>query len=103
MTLRWFGSIMAAAALAMAAFAAIPDIPPAVAASKARPDNGATAGKAKPPIPLEVVGPIDTQARSALVMEVETGTVLLEQERRRTHSARVDVEADDGLSSSSTI
>jgi serine-type D-Ala-D-Ala carboxypeptidase (penicillin-binding protein 5/6) len=77
MTLRWFGSITAAAALAMAAFAAIPDIPSAVAASKVRSENGATAGKAKPPIPLEAVGPIDTQARSALVMEVETGTVLL--------------------------
>ena len=44
---------------------------------KARPENAATAAKAKPPIPLEAVGPIDTQARSALVMEVETGTVLL--------------------------
>ncbi len=47
--------------------------------SKPRPDSSATAGKAKPPIPLEVVGPIDTQARSALVMEVETGTVLLDK------------------------
>jgi D-alanyl-D-alanine carboxypeptidase (penicillin-binding protein 5/6) len=77
MTLRWFGSITAAAALAMAAFAAIPDIPSALAASKVRSEAAATAGKAKPPIPLEAVGPIDTQARSALVMEVETGTVLL--------------------------
>src|SRR5689334_20910939 len=77
MTLRWFGSITAAAALALAGFAVTPDIPSAVAASKARHDNGATAGKTKPPIPMEVVGPIDTQARSALIMEVETGTVLL--------------------------
>jgi D-alanyl-D-alanine carboxypeptidase (penicillin-binding protein 5/6) len=76
MTTRWIGSI-AAAALAVTTFAVIPDIPPAVAASKARHDNSAMAGKAKPPIPLEAVGPIDTQARSALVMEVETGTVLL--------------------------
>ncbi len=48
MTLRWFGSIAAAAALAMAAFAAIPDIPPAVAASKARPENAATAARRNP-------------------------------------------------------
>jgi D-alanyl-D-alanine carboxypeptidase (penicillin-binding protein 5/6) len=42
-----------------------------------RPDSSATVGKAKPPIPLEIVGPIDTQARSALVMDAETGAVLL--------------------------
>ncbi|MGE0257381.1 MAG: D-alanyl-D-alanine carboxypeptidase family protein [Alphaproteobacteria bacterium] len=75
--MRWFGSIGAAAALAAMTFATVPDISPAVAASKPRPNNGAAADKVKPPVSLEAVGPIDTQARSALVMEVETGTVLL--------------------------
>jgi D-alanyl-D-alanine carboxypeptidase (penicillin-binding protein 5/6) len=79
MTFRWFGSVAAAAALAVAVFAITADISPATAAPKSRPDRAAIAGKAKPPIPLETVGPIDTQARSALVMEVETGTVLLDK------------------------
>ena len=79
MILRWFGSIAAAAALAAMLSAIAADISPAAAAPKPRPDHGAIVGKAKPPIPLETVGPIDTQARSALVMEVETGTVLLDK------------------------
>src|SRR4051794_17058059 len=105
---RWFGSIAAAAALAVTAFAVAPDLSPALAASKARaPAASAKAGKTAPPLPppprppaprapppppprgraekrppplpLETVGPIDTQARAALVMEVETGTVLLDK------------------------
>src|SRR6188508_566947 len=79
MIFRWFGSTGAAVALAVIACATAPDISPAIAASKPRADNSATAGKTKAPIPLQVVGPIDTQARSALVMEVETGTVLLDK------------------------
>jgi D-alanyl-D-alanine carboxypeptidase (penicillin-binding protein 5/6) len=79
MTFRWFGSVAAAAALALTVFAITADISSATAAPKSRPDRAAIAGKAKPPIPLETVGPIDTQARSALVMEVETGTVLLDK------------------------
>src|SRR4051794_39762755 len=77
---RWFGSIAAAAALAVTAFAIAPDLSPALAASKARPPvASAKAGKTAPPLPLETVGPIDTQARAALVMEVETGNVLLDK------------------------
>src|SRR3954447_23117149 len=79
MKLRWFGSIAAAAALAATAFAVTPDLSPALAAPKSRPTGSATAGRAAPPVPLETVGPIDTQARSALVMEVETGAVLLDK------------------------
>ena len=79
MKLRWFGSIAAGAALAAAAFAVSPDFSPALAAPKSRTAGSATAGRAAPPIPLETVGPIDTQARAALVMEVETGTVLLDK------------------------
>src|SRR5215212_9288393 len=76
---RWFGSIAAAAALAATAFAVTPDISLALAAQKSRLPGSATAGKAAPPLPLEIVGPIDTQARAALVMDVETGTVLLDK------------------------
>jgi D-alanyl-D-alanine carboxypeptidase (penicillin-binding protein 5/6) len=79
MKLRWFGSVAAAAALAVTAFTTAPDVSPALAASKSRAANHAPAAKAAPPIPLETVGPIDTQARAALVMEVETGTVLLDK------------------------
>jgi serine-type D-Ala-D-Ala carboxypeptidase (penicillin-binding protein 5/6) len=80
MRVRWFCSIAAAATLAITALTAGLDmsLSPAIAAAKPRVD-AATAGKAKPPIPLEIVGPIDTQARAALVMEVETGTVLLDK------------------------
>ncbi|MGD9615783.1 MAG: D-alanyl-D-alanine carboxypeptidase family protein [Alphaproteobacteria bacterium] len=80
MRLRWFCSITAAAALAVTTLTAGPDLSmsPATAASKPRADT-ATAGKAKPPIPLEIIGPIDTQARAALVMEAETDTVLLDK------------------------
>src|SRR3954447_883210 len=79
---RWFGSfgsIAAAAALAATALAVTPEISPALAAQKSRPPGSARAGKAAPPLPLETVGPIDTQARAALVMDVETGTVLLDK------------------------
>jgi D-alanyl-D-alanine carboxypeptidase (penicillin-binding protein 5/6) len=75
---RWFCSIAAALVLAAAGLGAAPDWSPAAAAPKAHPD-AAAAGKPKPPISLEIVGPIDTQARSALVMEVETGAVLLDK------------------------
>jgi D-alanyl-D-alanine carboxypeptidase (penicillin-binding protein 5/6) len=79
MKLRWFGSVVAAAAFAVTTFAVAPDISPALAAAKSRAAASARAGKAAPPIPLETSGPIDTQARAALVMEVETGTVLLDK------------------------
>lgn len=79
MKLRWFGSIAAAGALAVTAVTTVPDVSPALAAPKSRAVHSAIANKAAPPIPLETVGPIDTQARAALVMEVDTGTVLLDK------------------------
>jgi serine-type D-Ala-D-Ala carboxypeptidase (penicillin-binding protein 5/6) len=80
MTLRWFCAITTAAALAVTVLAAGSDMStsPAIAAPKPRADTAA-AGRAKPPVPLESIGPIDTQARAALVMEVGTGTVLLDK------------------------
>src|SRR5690242_4273872 len=79
MNLRWFGSIAASAAFAVTAFAVAPDVSPALAAPKSRAAHSAPASKTAPPVPFETVGPIDTQARAALVMDVDTGTVLLDK------------------------
>ena len=95
MRLRCFCSIAAAAAPAVTALTPGPDIALAVAAPKPRPD-AAAAGKAKPPTARRV-GAIDTQARSALVMEVETGAVFSTRVPKSVFR-RVDVEADDRLS-----
>ena len=76
MTFRWFCSIAAAALLAGAALTAAPEPPAAIAATKAKP---AVSGKSKTPGPPEIVGPIDTQARSALIMDAGTGAVLLDK------------------------
>ena len=78
MRLRWFHSIAGAAALALTAFIALPGPPPAVAA-KQKP--AAPHGKAAPaPVaPLPIIGPIDTQATHAMILEAETGAVLLDK------------------------
>src|SRR5262249_46917114 len=77
MALRWFHSI--ATALALAALVAAPASLPA--ASKVKPAPQAKAGGQNPaPAPAEpAIGPIDTQAQHALVMEAETGTILLDK------------------------
>lgn len=75
MALRWFHSI--ATALALAALVAAPASLPA--ASKVKPAPQAKTG-AQNPAPAEpAIGPIDTQAQHALVMEAETGTILLDK------------------------
>src|SRR5689334_3821442 len=79
MKMRWLESIAASAALAVIALAVVPDVSPALAAPKSRAAHSATAGKTAPPLPFETVGPIDTQARAALVMDVGTGAVLLDK------------------------
>lgn len=79
MRLRWFASIAAAAALAVMAVVTVPDMPSAIAAQKSRSNSGVTAGKAKPPTGQEIAGPIDTQARAALIMDAGTGAVLLDK------------------------
>lgn len=79
MTFRWFPSIAAAAALAVSALVAAPD-PPAALAAAAKNKAAAPAKPGKTPAaPMEIVGPIDTQARSAFIIEAETGAVLLEK------------------------
>src|SRR5712691_2961279 len=78
MRFRWFHSIAGAAALALTAFIALPGPPPA-AAAKQKP--AAPHGKAAPaPVaPLPIIGPIDTQATHAMILEAETGAVLLDK------------------------
>ena len=78
MRLRWFSSIAGAAALAMTALLALPE-PSLALAAKAKP--AAPHGKAAPaPVqPLPIIGPIDTQATHALILEAETGAVLLDK------------------------
>jgi D-alanyl-D-alanine carboxypeptidase (penicillin-binding protein 5/6) len=79
MRLRWFYYIFGAGALALATLAAAPVPSPAVAA-KLKP---AAPGKAAPAAPRgksePVAGPIDTQAKHALIIEADTGVVLLDK------------------------
>jgi len=84
MRLRWFQSIAGfqtiagAAVLALAALVLLPGLSPAVAA---KPKPAAPHAKAAPaPVePLPIIGPIDTQATHALIIEAETGAVLLDK------------------------
>jgi serine-type D-Ala-D-Ala carboxypeptidase (penicillin-binding protein 5/6) len=79
MSFRWFSSIAAAAALVMSALVAVPDPSPALAApAKNKPAAQTKPGKG-PAAPVEVIGPIDTQARAAFIIEADTGAVLLEK------------------------
>jgi D-alanyl-D-alanine carboxypeptidase (penicillin-binding protein 5/6) len=80
MTFRWFHQV--AAVLAVAAFVAVPASSP-VWAAKTKP---AAAGKLVQPKenalttpPPAVLGGIDTQAKHALVLEADTGAVLLDK------------------------
>jgi D-alanyl-D-alanine carboxypeptidase (penicillin-binding protein 5/6) len=80
MTSRWFHQI--AAALSVAAFVAIPAASP-VWAAKTKPAVGGKAVQPKEnaltaPVP-SIVGGIDTQAKHALVLEADTGAVLLDK------------------------
>jgi len=75
-----FPVLAGAAALALATLVAIPG---SSAVSKTKPAQGKpTAGDARVrPVaqPVEIVGPIDTQAAHAFIIEVETGAVLLDK------------------------
>lgn len=77
MALRWFGPI--ATALALAALVVPGPLP--ASAAKVKPAPQAKAGPQNPAATAAepVIGPIDTQAQHALVMEAETGTVLLDK------------------------
>ncbi len=83
MRLRWFHSVAGLTVLAMAACLTLPG--PAFAVTpktKAVPGKGAQAeprGKAVPAPIQPIIGPIDTQAKHALVIAAETGAVLLDK------------------------
>src|SRR5216684_5352047 len=78
MRLRWFHSIAGAAALALTAFIALTGPSPALAAKqKPAAPHGKTA--AAPVAPVPIIGPIDTQAPHAMIIEAETGAVLLDK------------------------
>ncbi len=76
MRLRWFHSIAGAAALALAALVVLPGLSPAVAA---KPKPAAPHDKAAPAPVEPIIGPIDTVATHALILEAETGAVLLDK------------------------
>lgn len=78
MNFRWFSSIAATATLVVSALVAVPDPSPALAAPAKKPTAQTKPGKA-PAAPVEVIGPIDTQARAAFIIEGSTGAVLLEK------------------------
>jgi serine-type D-Ala-D-Ala carboxypeptidase (penicillin-binding protein 5/6) len=82
MTFRWFHQI--AAALAVAALIAVPASSTALAQkAKQQPGPAAPSGKQKKDnaltAPLQPMGGIDTEAKHALVLEADTGMVLLDK------------------------
>jgi len=80
MRLHWFPVIAGAGALALALVAA-PAPPPAVAA-KTKPAAPAKTGPSKAAPAMSITGPIDTQAKHALIVAAETGAVLLDKRAR---------------------
>ncbi len=84
MRLPWFHSVAGAVALALAGLVAAPVPSPAAAAkmqpaAPAKPGSAAPHGKAAPAPSVPVTGPIDTQAKHALILEAATGAVLLDK------------------------
>ncbi len=79
MKIRWFHAVAAAAALAVTALVSAPGPSPAVAQIKTAPPVKAQPRGKTPAAPLDIVGPIDTQARQALIIDAQTGAVLLDK------------------------
>jgi D-alanyl-D-alanine carboxypeptidase (penicillin-binding protein 5/6) len=75
--LRWFPSIAGIGALALALVAAPGPSP--VMAAKTKPAAPAKTGSSKAAPPMPITGPIDTQAKRALIIAAETGAVLLDK------------------------
>jgi len=78
MRLQWFSSIAGAAALALAALLAVSG-PSSAVAAKPKPAAPHAKAAPAPSEPVAVNGPIDTQATHALILEAETGVVLLDK------------------------
>src|SRR5690242_11758657 len=80
---RGFAAFGAGVALILAGFIAVPGPSPTLAAKAAKPGQPAKPAQAgkpgQPSAPLEIVGPIDTQAKHALIIEADTGAVLLDK------------------------
>ena len=75
---RWLCSVPGVAALVLAAAVAVP-APSTALAAKTKPTAGRAAAAAAPAPPQPIVGPIDTQATHAFIIEAETGAVLLDK------------------------
>src|SRR5437764_9597376 len=75
MTRGWLQIITAAATLALAMVIAAPDPSSAVAAKIKSEPRGKP-----PPAPMQpIIGPVDTQAKHALIISADTGAVLLDK------------------------
>jgi serine-type D-Ala-D-Ala carboxypeptidase (penicillin-binding protein 5/6) len=79
MKFRWFHSVAAAAAFAVAALAAAPGPLPAAPATLKLAQGKIDPSKRTPVVPTEIVGPVDTQAKYALIIDADTGAVLLDK------------------------
>lgn len=78
MRLRALCAVSGLVVLALSGFVALSGAPAALAAkTKAAKAGPARAAAAVPAPPQPIIGPIDTQAQHALVIEAETGAVLL--------------------------
>ena len=78
MRLRWVPTLAGAVALALAALLAVPG-PYSAVAAKPKPAAPHAKTAPAPTETLPVNGPIDTQATHALILEAETGAVLLDK------------------------
>ena len=72
---HWFPSLSGLAALALSALIALPSSSAAAAKAKSAPVRTGVV----PAPPQPIVGPIDTQAKYAFILEAETGAVLLDK------------------------
>jgi serine-type D-Ala-D-Ala carboxypeptidase (penicillin-binding protein 5/6) len=79
MTFRWFHSVAAAAACAVAVLAAAPAPLPAAPATLKLAQGKIDPSGRTPVVPTEIVGPVDTQAKYALIIDADTGAVLLDK------------------------
>jgi serine-type D-Ala-D-Ala carboxypeptidase (penicillin-binding protein 5/6) len=76
MRLRWACAIAVLIAALLSGFVVVSGAPPALARPRAAP---ARAAARVPAPPQPVIGPIDTEAQHAFIIEADTGTVLLDK------------------------
>ncbi len=78
MRLRGLCGVSGLIVLLLSALLAWPGAPPALAAKKGAPTRARAAAMVPAP-PQPIIGPIDTQAQHAFILEADTGTVLLDK------------------------